>query len=301
MGTPEFAVPSLQALIDSVHFGVAAVVTQPDRPAGRNSQLKASPIKRLALEHGLPILQPEEVKNSPELAQAIKSITPDVIVVVAYGKILPQEILDIPPHGIVNVHASLLPKYRGASPITASILNNDKITGVTVMKMELAMDSGPIIAQSQPIPIEGTDTTASLSHKLARVGADILVDSLPQYLDGDTIPTPQDSAQAIYVKLITKEDGKINWGEDEELIARKVRAYFPWPSAYTYWDGKLLKLLDVAFVPEIDNPKGRVSKIENQMFIGRLKINRLQLAGRPAVGGIEFLQGYPQVVGRSVL
>lgn len=301
MGTPEFAVPSLQALVDSVHFGVAAVVTQPDRPAGRNGQLKESPVKQLALEHGLPILQPEEVKDNPELANAIRSITPDIIVVAAYGKILPQEVLDIPPCGIVNIHASLLPKYRGASPIAAAILNNDPTTGVTLMKLELKMDTGPIIAQSEPIPIEEIDTTESLSQKLARAGANLLVDALLRYLDGEIKPQPQDDAQATYVKLIKKEDGQINWNEDEAFIARKVRAYYPWPSSYTHWNGRLLKLLDVSFLPETDIPKGLAANVGGQLFIGRLKINRLQLAGRPATNGEEFLKGYPQIAGQSVL
>lgn len=301
MGTPDFAVPSLQALIDDVHFSVAAVVTQPDRPAGRNGQLKSSPVKLLALEHGLPILQPEEVRNSPELVKAIQSITPDVIVVVAYGKILPQEILDIPEYGVANVHASLLPKYRGASPIAAAILNGNETTGVTIMKVDLKMDTGPIIARSEPVPIEDNDTTESLGQKLARVGADLLVNTLPRYLEGEIKPTPQDDLQASYVKLVGKEDGKINWNEDEELIARKVRAYYPWPSTYTFWNDKILKILEAEAVPGIDNLKGMVAKIDDRLFIGRLHIDRLQLAGKPAASGREFLRGYPQIVGQSVL
>jgi len=300
MGTPDFAVPSLQALIDNVHFSVAAVVTQPDRPAGRNGQLKSSPVKLLALEHGLPILQPEEVKDSPELAKAIQSITPDVVVVAAYGKILPQEILDIPEHGIVNLHASLLPKYRGASPIAAAILNGDGFTGVTLMKMDLKMDTGPIIAQSQPVTIEKTDTTESLSQKLARIGADLLIDALPRYLEGEIVPTPQDDLQATYVKLIEKEDGQIDWNEDEAIVSCKVRAFYPWPSSYTFWDNKLLKILEATVVPEMDNPKGMVAKIDNHLFIGKLRINRLQLAGKLVVSGEEFLKGYPSVVGASL-
>ena len=301
MGTPEFAVPSLQALVDSPHFSVAAVVTQPDKPAGRKEEPKASPVKRLALEHGLPILQPAEVRDNPEFAQAIKSITPDAIVVVAYGKILPQEILDIPEYGIVNVHASLLPKYRGASPIAAAILNGDETTGVTLMKMDVKMDTGPIISKSEPVPIEPADTAESLGKKLSKAGADLLIDTLLRYLEGELSPTPQDDLQATYTKLIKKEDGQIDWREDEETIARKVRAYYPWPSAYTTWDEKLLKILETEVVPEVDNPKGTVAKIDGQLFVGKLRINQLQLAGKPIANGTEFLQGYPQIIGRSVL
>jgi len=300
MGTPDFAAPSLQALIDNVHFSVAAVVTQPDRPAGRNGQLKSSPVKLLALEHGLPILQPEEVKDSPELVKAIQSITPDAIVVVAYGKILPEEILDIPEYGIVNIHASLLPKYRGASPVVVAILNGDEFTGVTLMKIDLKMDTGPIIASSEPLPIEKTDTAESLGQKLARIGADLLIDALPRYLEGEITPTPQDDSQATYVKLIQKEDGQIDWNESEELIVRKVRAFHPWPSAYTFWNDRMLKILEAEVVPEVDTPKGTIAKIDNRLFIGKLHINRLQLAGKPAVSGQEFLQGYPSVVGSKL-
>lgn len=300
MGTPEFAVPSLQALIDNVHFSVAAVVTQPDRPAGRSGELKASPVKQLALEHGLPILQPGEVKNNPELIKAIQSITPDVIVVVAYGKILPQELLDIPAHGIVNIHASLLPKHRGASPIAAAIFNGDESTGVTLMKMDLKMDTGPIIAKSELVPIEPTDTNESLGQKLARVGADLLIDTLPHYLEDNITPTPQDDSRATYVKLIKKEDGQIDWDDDEELVERQVRAFYPWPSAYTHWNGRLLKILEAEFVETAQNPKGMAANIKGQLFIGRLKVKRLQLAGKQITSGEEFLKGYPRIVGVSL-
>ncbi|MFH1088277.1 MAG: methionyl-tRNA formyltransferase [Patescibacteria group bacterium] len=211
MGTPEFAVLSLQTLINNPSFDIKAVVTQPDKPIGRQGTPQPSPIKQLATQNNLDVITPEKIRHNTEFIAQLKSINPDVIVVVAYGKILPQEILDIPKHGIVNVHASLLPQYRGASPITASILNDDEHTGVTLMKMELAMDTGPIIVKSNPIKIEDTDTTASLTQKLMQVGANLLDQYLTQYLDGKIKPTPQDNTKATNVKIIHKEDGKIDW------------------------------------------------------------------------------------------
>jgi len=301
IGTPEFAVPSLEALIANPEFNVRMVITQPDRPAGRGKKIQKSPITKVALGEGLPILQPETAKNNPELVRAITSIAPDVIVVVAYGKILPQEILDIPKHGIVNVHASLLPKYRGASPIPAAIINGDSETGVTIMKMILKMDAGPIIGTSAPVTINQTDTSATLSKKLAETGAESLIKLLPKYLSGEIIPQEQNEAEVTFAKLISKEDGKIDWNENEEIIARKVRSYTPWPSVFTYWDDKLIKILEVEFHSEINNEPGKVSTKDNGLYIGNLKILHLQLAGKTPMSGREFLAGHSEIVGANLL
>ena len=207
MGTPEFAVPSLQILLDNTRIEVVGVVTQPDKPAGRSGQLQPSSVKQLALSRQIHVWTPEKVKHNSELIEQIKIAQPDAIVVVAYGKILPQEILDIPKYGIVNVHGSLLPKYRGASPITASILNGDTATGITLMKMVLAMDAGPIIAKSEPVTIASNDTTATLAQKLSTIGAQLLNTDLLLYLDSQITPTPQDDNQVTFVSIIKKEDG----------------------------------------------------------------------------------------------
>nr|AQS30355.1 hypothetical protein [uncultured bacterium] len=308
MGTPEFAVPSLRALLSDAQFEVVAVVTQPDKPVGRKQTITPSPVKAVAQEQGITVLQPSKVKTNADFWAELRELNPDVIVVVAYGKILPQEILDIPPKGIVNVHASLLPKYRGASPISASILNGDSETGVTIMKMDLEMDTGSIIAKSQPVSISPTDTTQSLTTKLAEVGAKTLIENLSKYLDGEITPTPQNEAEATYVKMLQKEDGLINWQNDEDLISRQVRAYTPWPSAHTRLpldsargDNCIVKIISAEVAPDIDNPKGKIQKIGQEMFIGKLKVSQLQPAGGKPMSGSAFLAGHADLIGISVL
>lgn len=301
MGTPEFAVPSLLALLSDAQFEVVAVVTQPDKPVGRKQIVTPSPVKVVAQEKGILVLQPVKVKTGVEFWEELRNLQPDVIVVAAYGKILPQEILDIPPHGIVNVHASFLPKYRGASPISASILSGDNETGVTIMKMALEMDTGDIIAKSQQLQILSTDTTATLTEKLAEMGAKVLLESLPKYLDGTISPTPQNDGDATYVRTIQKTDGEINWQDDEEYVARQVRAYTPWPSTYTTINGQLVKILSAEVNPAVENPKGLVSKIDGELYIGKLKVRQLQPAGKKPMDGKAFLAGYPKLVGTSLI
>ncbi len=301
MGTPEFALPSLRVLLDDTRFEVVAVVTQPDKPVGRKQIVTPSPVKVLAQEKGILILQPSKVKTDSDFWTEIRELNPDVIVVAAYGKILPQEVLDIPKKGVVNVHGSFLPKYRGASPITAAILNGDSETGVTIMKMTLEMDAGDVIAKSEPVKITQRDDVETLTAKLAEIGAKTLLDTLPKYLDGEITPIPQNEAEASYVKLIRKEDGLIDWHKDEEFISRQVRAYFPWPSAYTTWNGQMMKILQADFEPTIENPKGSFAKIDGQLYIGKLKIRQLQLFGKKPMDGKAFLSGYPQSIGNSLI
>lgn len=301
MGTPEFALPSLKALIESSDFDVAAVVTQPDKPAGRSGTPQSSPIKKLALEHTIPVLTPEKVKNNPELLDKLRELAPEVIVVVAYGKILPQELLDIPKMGVVNVHASLLPKHRGASPIAVSILAGDHETGVTIMKLVLEMDAGPVIAQSKPLPINDTDTTATLTTKLAEIGAETLLESLPKYLSGEITPQEQDHASATYVKLLTKEDGKINWREPAAIIERQVRAYYPWPTAFTYFENQPLKVLQAEVINQAKGSPGTVWMTEDKYpavtaTAGSLKLVKVHPAGKKAMPGEDFLKGAPHFV-----
>lgn len=302
MGTPLFAVSPLKALIADNRFEIIGVVTQPDKPTGRGQNQKSSPIKSVALENNLPVFTPNKIKNDPEFLNRLKNLQPDVIVVVAYGKILPQTILDIPKFGIVNVHASLLPKYRGASPITAAILNGDKTTGITLMKMDLAMDTGPIIATSEEIAIEMEDTTATLSKKLSDIGADLLIEYLPKYLGGEITPRPQDETKATYVKTIQKSDGKINWQETAEVIDRKIRGYYPWPGSFTNFNGKLLKILQAEVLTENPSTPGTVwQTLDKYPAIatshGSLKIIKLQLEGKSGARGKDFLLGYPTFIG----
>src|SRR3989338_8815433 len=300
MGTPEFAVASLQALINDGRYEIKIVITQPDKPVGRSKELIPSPVKKTALSADLNILTPVKIKGNTELFEQLKVLNLDVIIVVAYCKILQQELLDIPKKGIVNVHGSILPKYRGASPIAAAILNGDAKTGVTIMQLELSMDTGPIIGFSEVINMEADDTTASLSKKLSQIGADALIKYLSDYLEEKITPQLQDETQATMVKLINKQDGLINWQEEAKLIERKIRAYHPWPSTFTKFDNKLLKILRAEFLTET-GAVGRVWQTADgypAVFAnnGSLKLLQVQLEGKKSTSGADFLKGYPSLL-----
>lgn len=231
MGTPEFAVPSLAALLTSEH-SVVGVVTQPDRPKGRGQELAASPIKQLALQRKIPILQPLKMKD-PAFLDALSAWKPDLIVVAAFGRILPKIILDLPSHHCINVHASLLPKYRGAGPIQWAIIRGERETGITTMLMDEGMDTGAILLQEK-VPITPDDTAGTLSSKLAEVGGRLLIDTLARIQNGTVTPQPQDSSQATMAPLLKKEDGLLDWSLPARDLANRVRGLSPWPGAYTY-------------------------------------------------------------------
>ena len=292
-GTPDFAVPALQSLLDSDQFEVVAVVTQPDKPVGRKQVLSPSPIKELAISNQIEVLQPAKLKNNEEFLDKLTSLNADVNVVVAYGKILPQSVLDSAKRDSVNVHGSKLPKYRGASPITAAILNGDKEIQVTVQKMVFEMDEGPIIAFGPEIEITNEDTTGSLSQKLSQTVPQILPDALLGYVSGDIVVSPQNDAEASYVSLIKKEDGLIDWSLDENQIERMIRAYNPWPIAYTAWNGMNVKILE-AEILDIDNPKGDVLVSEKRLLVGKLWIKKLQLPGKQPMSDRDVINGYSQ-------
>jgi len=303
MGTPEFAVPALRRLLES--YQVVGVVTQPDRPAGRGQKVQMSPVKGLALAHGLPVLQPRSLRKDPVAIQAITKLRPDLIVVAAYGLILPQPVLDLPPHGCLNIHASLLPRWRGPAPIPAAILAGDEETGVTLMRMDAGMDTGPILAQRRT-PIRPDDTTASLSERLAELGADLLAETLPGWLKGEIAPQPQDEAQATVCGLIRKEDGQIDWTRPAVLIERQVRAYHPWPGAFTFWRGQQLKVLRAGGATALharlaDHSPGTVILVDRTPGVitgeGVLLLEEVQLAGKRAMPAQAFVQGYRDFVG----
>lgn len=232
MGTPEFAVPSLAALLTSEH-SVVGVVTQPDRPKGRGQELAASPIKQLAVQHKIPILQPLKMKD-PAFLDALSSWKPDLIAVTAFGRILPKVILDLPPRGCVNVHASLLPKYRGAGPIQWALIRGERETGITTMLMDEGMDTGAILLQER-VPITPDDTAGTLSSKLAGIGGRLLIDTLARIQNGTVTPHPQDQSQATMAPLLKKEDGLLDWTLPALELANRVRGLSPWPGAYTYF------------------------------------------------------------------
>jgi methionyl-tRNA formyltransferase len=302
MGTPDFAVPVLEALVGQ--YQVVAVVTQPDRAAGRGQRAKFSPVKKTALAHDLPLLQPPSLRR-PEAARELRELAPDVIIVAAFGQILPPEVLAIPPHGCLNVHASLLPRYRGAAPIAAAILAGEEQTGVTIMLMDEGMDTGPILAQAE-CKIKPQDTTGSLSIMLAQQGADLLVETLPRWLEGQIVPQPQDDSLATYCQMITKKDGLIDWSLPATDLWLRVRAYDPWPGAYTYWRGKRLKILRVRPVTAgtTDEEPGRVINLDDGVAVvagtDALLLEEIQLAGKKALAAQEFIRGQRNFIG-SVL
>lgn len=305
MGTPEFALPSLRGLIES-GYEVVAVYTQPDKPSGRGQRLRPSPVKGLALELGLRISQPATLRK-PEEAQALSNLKPDVIVVAAYGKILPQEVLSIPSHGCINVHPSLLPKHRGASPVASAILAGDEVTGATIMLMDVGMDTGPVLAQSS-MPLLPEDTTGSLALKLAMAGGKLLLETLPRWISGELKPLPQDSAKATYCKPISKEDGKIDWLKSAGEIWRRVRAYQPWPGCFTIWQGQILKILEAVPLPAQEGvaPGLVVSLARSETPVGVgtgegiLGIRGIQLAGRRVVSAREFITGQRSFIGSTL-
>jgi methionyl-tRNA formyltransferase len=296
MGTPDFAVPTLQVLIE--HHEVIGVVTQPDRPAGRSRQLQASPVKRLAQAAGIPVFQPEKIRR-PEAVAELRQWTPEVYVVAAFGQILPQAVLDIPPHGSINVHASLLPRWRGAAPIQAAIRAGDAETGITVMKMDAGLDTGPMLSQ-RAVPIMPDETGQSLHDRLAQVGAELLIETLPGYLSGHLIPQPQPEDGITYASQIKKEDGFINWGLDAWAIERLVRAFTPWPGTYTFWNGQQLKILSGAANEGAGEP-GRVIETPRGLAVGAGRglfyPAQVQLAGRKAMPIQAFAIGQPGLVG----
>jgi len=232
LGTAELSCASLQALAGNPQFQIAAVVTQPDRPKGRDLKPQPSPVKSLALRLGLPVLQPERARDEKFIA-GLRALQPDLIIVVAYGQILPPAILDLPRHGCLNIHPSLLPKYRGAAPIQWAIANGDTETGVTIMKMDAGLDTGPIVSQRRT-PIRSEDDSATLHDRLAQLGAELLVQTIPDYVAGKIQPVPQPAEGASHAVKIKKEDGRIDWNQPAQTIWNRLRAFTPWPGAFTF-------------------------------------------------------------------
>jgi methionyl-tRNA formyltransferase len=299
-GTPEFAVPTLQALIDGPD-DVVGVVCQPDRPAGRGQKLQAPPIKRLAQECGLHVAQPVKLKTD-EFPTALAAWRPDLAVVAAYGRILPARVLETPHLGCINVHASLLPAYRGAAPIQWAILNGDDETGVTIMRMNERMDEGDILLQRET-PIGSDETYGALQTRLAMLGAAALMKALDDLYAGTLTATPQDHARATLAPMIRKEQGAIDWRLPAAVLARQVRGFNPWPSAYTTLRDKLLKI-HVAHVERGGGEAGRVVDVSDRIRVatgdGILAIETLQLEGRKPLPARDFARGGGLAVGERL-
>jgi len=300
LGTPEFAVPSLKKLLAS-RYEVCAVVTQPDRPAGRGRRIQASPVKLLAAAHGLPVHQPEKIRNAEHQA-ALASYAPDFLVVVAFGQILPRWLLETARLAPVNVHASLLPRYRGAAPVNWAILNGEEITGITIMRMDEGMDTGDILSQAQ-VQIEKGESAETLEEKLSLLGGKLLAETIEKIKKGEISPIPQDHTRATYAPPLKKEDGKIDWRREAELIDRQVRAFNPWPGAFTRWNDRLLKVYrgEVRKHPRPEEA-GRVIWVGSdfiEVATGKdsFIIKEVQLEGKRRMGVREFLLGHPITIG----
>ncbi len=305
MGSPAFSVPSLEQLINS-RYEVVAVYTQPDRPSGRGRNLAMSPVKEAALKWGIPVMQPASLKEKDALAE-LAALKPDVIVVCAFGQILTQTLLDIPPHQCVNVHFSLLPRHRGASPVAAALLAGDEFTGVSIQLVRVKVDTGPLLA-SAPIPISNDDNTGILLEKLGIVGARLLDEALTGWLAGTLKPLPQDDTKATYFSQIKKEAGEIDWTLPALEIWRRVRAYNPWPGCFTYWQGKQLKINQAYYLArKIKEEPGRVITIpadEGEFGVstgdGVLVVKNIQYAGKKAMNAAEFLRGQRDFIGTTL-
>ncbi|MBR4277184.1 MAG: methionyl-tRNA formyltransferase [Lachnospiraceae bacterium] len=304
MGTPDFAAGALKAIIEAGHE-VTLVVTQPDRAKGRSDKLIPSPVKDVALEHNIPVFQPLKIKT-PEAVAELRKYDADIFVVAAFGQIISQEILDMPRYGCVNIHASLLPKYRGASPIQRVILDGEKKTGVTIMQMDAGIDTGDMLYKVET-EISDEDTFETLHDRLTGIGAEAIVEALPLIESGELVPEKQDDSQSCYAKLIKKEMGKIDFNKSAEEVSRLVRGMNPWPSAYTFLSGKQMKVWRVSVLPQTDDKTGKavpgeiVELTKDGITVkcgeGSVKILELQLEGKKRMAAKDFLLGAKPEVG----
>jgi len=307
MGTPDFAVRSLQALIDSA-YEIVAVYTQPDREAGRGRHVRAAPVKQAAIARGLEVLQPVKLEDKASMAVLAK-LAPELIVVAAYGHILPPGVLKLPVRGCINVHPSLLPQYRGSSPVASAILQGENVTGVTIMLLDEGMDSGPILRQIK-VPISTEDTTGTLTANLATIGAQLLLETISDWLEARVEPQPQDESRATYSRQIAKEDGEIDWWLSALELWRSVRAFNPWPGSYASWAGKRLKIIQaVPLNGEKTDETGKVIALQRSLPAqvgvitgdGILGLLRVQLEGKKEMSATEFLLGQRDFIGSLLL
>jgi methionyl-tRNA formyltransferase len=307
-GTPVFAVPTLERLVNA-GFSLKLVVTQPDRASGRGMGLTASPVKRSALEFGLPIVQPDKIRNNDEFRTRLESIAPDAIVVVGYGRIVPQWMIDLPKYGNINLHASLLPKYRGAAPIQWAIANGETVTGVTIMHIDAGLDTGDMLAQAEE-PIRPEDTAITLTPRLAKTGAELMITTLAGLINGTVHPQPQDNAKATLAPILKKEDGLIDFSHTAIETWNRLRGFQPWPGAFTTFRGKALQLHTAEPTPEIALVKPGYFAVESgRLLMGfargsALEVRELQVEGKKRMSAHDFINGYrprsDELLGASV-
>ncbi|MEF2806742.1 MAG: methionyl-tRNA formyltransferase [Massilistercora timonensis] len=303
MGTPDFSVGTLEALIQAGHQVVLAV-TQPDKPKGRGGKMQFPPVKETALEHGIPVFQPRKVRE-PENIEELKKYQADVIVVVAFGQILPREILELTPYGCINVHASLLPSYRGAAPIQWAVINGEAVSGVTTMQMDEGLDTGDMLLKTE-VPLEPEETGGSLHDKLAAAGASLCVRTLKALEEGTVTPKKQGESPTAYASMLKKEMGEIRWEEPAISIERLIRGLNPWPSAYTGWQDKTMKIWEAEVLEEDSGQEpGTVVRVDKDGFLvqtgkGLLKVTALQIPGKKRMEADAFLRGYSMEPGEKL-
>jgi methionyl-tRNA formyltransferase len=293
-GTPAFAVPTLARLVE-VGYPVKLVVTQPDKPRGRGLELTASPVKQKALELGLPVTQPDKIKNNQDFRDQLAALHPDAIIVVGYGRIIPQWMIDLPPFGNLNLHASLLPRYRGAAPIQWAIASGEKVTGVTTMRIDAGLDTGDILQQKEVL-IGPKDTAVTLAPSLASVGADLMIKTLGGLRVGTITPRKQENSESSLAPILKKEDGRIDFHRTAQEIYNRLRGFQPWPGAFTSFRGKTLQVWDAAF-EERSVPEAEIVIMEDQMTVGcggrtALALLEVQLEGKKRMQGRDFIHGY---------
>lgn len=295
MGTPDFSVPALEALVKAGH-DVVGIVTQPDKPKGRGKAVQITPVKEMGLKLGIPVYQPVRAREE-SFVQLLQEIHPDVMVVIAFGQILPESILKIPPYGCINIHASLLPRYRGAAPLQWAVLDGEKVSGVTTMMMDAGMDTGDMLEKTE-VPLSEKETYGSLHDKLSQAGSSLIVSTLEKIQAGTITRIPQKEEDATYTRKITKSMGEIDWSQEAEVIERRIRGLNPWPSAYTSWNGKTIKLWEADTLPEeYPGVYGEVVKVERGALLiktgkGTLSVKELQLEGKKRMTAEAFLRGY---------
>lgn len=300
MGTPDFSVGALKALIEAGHE-IQAVVTQPDKPKGRGKAVLMTPVKEVALEHGIPVYQPVRIRKEPEFIETLRAMEPDAMVVVAFGQILPKEVLDIPRYGCVNIHASLLPKYRGAAPIQWAVIDGERESGVTTMLMDEGLDTGDMLEKAIVV-LDEKETGGSLHDKLSEAGGRLIVSTLKKLEEGTAVRTPQTEEGTCYAKMLTKSLGDIDWNQDARSIERLIRGLNPWPSAYTMWNGRTIKIWAADVLadgnPGDGLPCGGVALSDRHCLAvrtgqGLLSIKELQMEGKKRMDIETFLRGYP--------
>ena len=304
MGTPDFSVGTLEALVEAGHEVVLAV-TQPDKPKGRGKEMQFTPVKECALRHGIPVFQPKKVRD-PECVEELKKYQADVCVVIAFGQILPKEILEMTPYGCINVHASLLPSYRGAAPIQWAVIRGEKISGVTTMQMDEGLDTGDMLEKTEMI-LDEKETGGSLHDKLAEAGAKLCVHTLDKLVQGDLTPQKQGESPTEYARMLDKKLGDINWEQSAVEIERLIRGLNPWPSAYTDWNGKTMKIWEADAVPGENTEKapGTITDVTKDDFAvqtgdGQLRVRALQIPGKKRMEADAFLRGYQVKVGEHL-